>query len=106
MIVNPRYRPANNAVIYRAHGLNWQLPLACPEWRPAPVNSPPDVVVRYGPVPSAPPSALAAGPLRQVTPELLRSRQMHLIEHGPRDASVGPYDYSPAVLEKLRRLDS
>ncbi len=69
MIVNPRYRPANNAVIYRAHGLNWQLPLACPEWRPAPVNSPPDVVVRYGPVPSAPPSALAAGPLRQVTPE-------------------------------------
>ena len=40
--------------------------------------------------------------LRQVTPELLRSRQMHLIEHGPRDASVGPYDYSPAVLEKIR----
>ena len=53
----------------RDSGLNWQLPLACPEWRPAPVNSPPDVVVRYGPVPSAPPSALAAGPLRQVTPE-------------------------------------
>ena len=66
---NPRYRPANNAVIYRAHGLSWQLPLACPEWRPAPVNSPPDVFVRYGPVPPAPPSALAAGPLRQVTPE-------------------------------------
>jgi ABC-type glycerol-3-phosphate transport system substrate-binding protein len=40
--------------------------------------------------------------LRQITPELLRSRQMHLIEHGPRDASVGPYDYSPAVLEKIR----
>ena len=41
---------------------------ALPGVRPAPVNSPPDVVVRYGPVPPAPPTALAAGPLRQVTP--------------------------------------
>jgi hypothetical protein len=40
--------------------------------------------------------------LRQVTPEILRSRQLRLIEHGPRDAHVGPYDYSPAVLEKIR----
>jgi raffinose/stachyose/melibiose transport system substrate-binding protein len=40
--------------------------------------------------------------LRQVTPEILRSRQLNLIEHGPRDAHVGPYDYSPAVLEKIR----
>ena len=36
------------------------------------MNSPPDVVVRYGTVPPAPPSALAAGPLRQVTPEAAR----------------------------------
>ena len=57
---------------YRAYGLIWQIPLTCPEWRPALVNSPPDVVVRYGTVPPAPPSALAAGPLRQVTPEAAR----------------------------------
>ncbi len=60
------------AASYRAYGLIWQIPLACPELRSATVNSPPDVVVRYGPVPPAPASALAAGPLRQVTPEAAR----------------------------------
>ena len=40
--------------------------------------------------------------LRQVTPEIIRSRQIRLIENGPSDTSIGPYDYSPAVLEKIR----
>lgn len=57
---------------YYAYGLLWQMPLACPELRPAPPDRPPDVVVRWGDVPPAPSSALAAGPLRQVTPEEAR----------------------------------
>ena len=39
---------------------------------------------------------------RQVTPEINRARQIRLIENGPRDKTVGPYDYSPAVLKKIR----
>ena len=39
---------------------------------------------------------------RQVTPEINRARHIRLIEKGPRDKTVGPYDYSPAVLKKIR----
>jgi hypothetical protein len=58
--------------LHCAYGLIWQMPLACPELRPAPPESAPDVVARWGDVPPPPPSALAAGPLRQVTPEEAR----------------------------------
>jgi hypothetical protein len=44
------------------------MPLPCPELRLAPPGRAPDVVARWGEVPPPPPSALAAGPLRQVTP--------------------------------------
>lgn len=43
------------------------MPVACPELCPAPPDRAPDVVARWGDVPLLPPSALAAGPLRQVT---------------------------------------
>ncbi len=55
-----------------AYGLLWQMPLACPELRVAPVGSATDVTVQYGELPPAPAHALAAGPLRQVTPEETR----------------------------------
>ncbi len=51
-----------------AYGLLWQMPLACPELRVAPVGSATDVTVQSGELPPAPAHALAAGPLRQVTP--------------------------------------
>ncbi len=41
--------------------------------------------------------------LRQVTPEILRARQLRLIERGPGPAGRGPYEYSPEVLEKVRQ---
>ncbi len=53
---------------YAAYGLIWRMPLACPELRAAPTRSVTDVTVRYGELPPAPAHALAAGPLRQVTP--------------------------------------
>lgn len=40
--------------------------------------------------------------LRQVSPEIVRSRQLDLIEHGPKDTGVGPYDYTPELLERVR----
>lgn len=40
--------------------------------------------------------------MRQVTPEIARARQIRLIEEGPQDTSVGPYDYSPELLEMVR----
>jgi len=40
--------------------------------------------------------------LRQVTPEIARSRQLRLIELGPDNKELGPYDYAPEVLERIR----
>ena len=39
---------------------------------------------------------------RQVWAELDHNRQMQLIEKGPQKA-VGPYEYSPAVMEKIKK---
>ena len=39
---------------------------------------------------------------RQIWTELGHSRQMKLIEKGPDLEAVGPYEYSPAVLKKIR----
>ena len=39
---------------------------------------------------------------RQVWSELTHSRQMKLIEKGP-DSRIGPYEYSPEVLEKIKK---
>jgi raffinose/stachyose/melibiose transport system substrate-binding protein len=39
---------------------------------------------------------------RQVWAELGHSRQMKLIERGPDQGAVGPYEYSPAVLAKIK----
>ena len=45
--------------------------------------------------------------LRLVTPEIVRRRQLRLIEQGPGDTALGPYDYAPAVLAKIKaRLDA
>jgi len=41
--------------------------------------------------------------LRQVTPEIVRARQLRLIEQGPDAGGTGPYEYDPSVLEKVRR---
>ncbi|NCC31594.1 MAG: hypothetical protein EOM24_06145 [Chloroflexia bacterium] len=59
---------ASGIAFHSAYGLIWRMPFTCPELRAAPPGRAPDVVVRWGDVPPAPPSALAAGPLRQVTP--------------------------------------
>lgn len=60
---------------YSAYGLIWQMPLACPELSSASAAcNQADVVVRYGPVPESLPGAVAAGPLRQVTPEAVLFR--------------------------------
>jgi raffinose/stachyose/melibiose transport system substrate-binding protein len=40
--------------------------------------------------------------LRQVTPEIHRARQLRLIEHGPENPGIGPYEYTPAVLDRIR----
>ena len=40
--------------------------------------------------------------LRQVTPEIIRSRQMRLIENGPDADQIGPYAYAPDVLARVR----
>jgi raffinose/stachyose/melibiose transport system substrate-binding protein len=40
---------------------------------------------------------------RQVWTELGRSRQLKLLEKGPDIDAVGPYEYSPKVLESIRR---
>lgn len=40
--------------------------------------------------------------LRQVTPEILRSRQMDLIENGPKNLGIGPYDYSPELRKRVQ----
>jgi raffinose/stachyose/melibiose transport system substrate-binding protein len=39
---------------------------------------------------------------RQITPEIGRAIQERLVRHGP-DRPVGPYEYLPSALEKLRR---
>lgn len=39
---------------------------------------------------------------RQIWSELSHSRQLKLIEQGPDQGAVGPYEYSPAVLEKIK----
>lgn len=39
---------------------------------------------------------------RQVWAEIDRSRQLHLMEKGVAKDAVGPYEYSPAVLEKIK----
>ena len=39
---------------------------------------------------------------RQVWPEITHARQMNLVGIGPAPDAVGPYEYSPAVLEKIR----
>ncbi len=39
---------------------------------------------------------------RQIWSELSRSRQVKLLEQGPDLTSVGPYEYSPEVLQKVR----
>ena len=39
---------------------------------------------------------------RQVWAEIDRSRQMHLMEKGIEKGAVGPYEYSPAVLAKVK----
>jgi len=57
---------------YAAYGLIWRMPLACPELHAAPAGLSADVTVQYGELPPAPAHALAAGPLRQVTPEEAR----------------------------------
>lgn len=57
---------------YEAFGLIWQMPLACPELRPAAPNAVPDAFVWYGAVPPAPANAQVAGPLRQVSPDEVR----------------------------------
>lgn len=53
---------------YAAYGLIWRMPLACPELRAAPTGSAVDVTVQYGELPPPLAQAVAAGPLRQVTP--------------------------------------
>ena len=40
---------------------------------------------------------------RQIWTELNHSRQLKLIHEGPGTGKVGPYEYSPAVLEKVRQ---
>lgn len=40
--------------------------------------------------------------MRQITPEIQRSRQLQLIREGPREQAVGPYDYSPNLRERVR----
>jgi len=40
--------------------------------------------------------------LRQVSPEIQRSRQMRLIDEGPENPGLGPYEYTPEVLDKVR----
>ena len=57
---------------YAAYGLVWHMPLACPELRAVPVGSAVDVTVRYGELPPPLVAAIAAGPLRQVTPGAAR----------------------------------
>lgn len=39
---------------------------------------------------------------RQIWAEINRSRQMHLMEKGPAPDAVGPYEYSPRVLERIK----
>jgi len=39
---------------------------------------------------------------RQFFPDIQRARQLRLIEDGPGEDTLGPYDYSPEVLEKVR----
>lgn len=41
--------------------------------------------------------------LRQVTPEIQRARQVRLMEQGPQLDGRGPYEYDPAILEKVAR---
>jgi len=53
---------------YTAYGLIWRMPLSCPELRTAPAGSAAEVTVRYGELPPPSAHAIAAGPLRQVTP--------------------------------------
>jgi raffinose/stachyose/melibiose transport system substrate-binding protein len=39
---------------------------------------------------------------RQIWPEISRARQMKLVEIGPDLGAVGPYEYSPEVLDRIR----
>ena len=39
---------------------------------------------------------------RQIAPEITHARQMRMIDKGPATGATAPYDYSPAVLEKIR----
>jgi ABC-type glycerol-3-phosphate transport system substrate-binding protein len=41
--------------------------------------------------------------LRQVTPEIIRARQLRLMDDGPANGGRGPYEYAPEVLEKVRQ---
>jgi raffinose/stachyose/melibiose transport system substrate-binding protein len=39
---------------------------------------------------------------RQIWPEINHTRQFKMLEEGPNIDAVGPYEYSPAVLDKIR----
>ena len=53
---------------YNAFGLIWQMPMDFPELCPVSTPLKVDVVVRFGTLPAVSTDAVAAGPLRQVTP--------------------------------------
>ncbi len=53
---------------FAAYGLIWRMPMRCPELRAAPTGSGVDVSVQYSELPPPSAQAVAAGPLRQVTP--------------------------------------
>ena len=39
---------------------------------------------------------------RLVLPEIIHARQDRMVEAGPDTGAVGPYEYSPAVLKRIR----
>lgn len=87
-----------------AYGLIWQMPLPCPELRPASPASAPDVVVRWGHVPPPPSSALAAGPLRQVTPGEARFGLPGVAQLLVRGGSEILIERQPAADDEMVRL--
>ncbi len=56
---------------YLAFGLVWPFPFACPELRPSVHQQAPDIKVYLGEVPESLNAARPAGPLLQVTPEMV-----------------------------------
>ncbi|MBI1298541.1 hypothetical protein GC175_26710 [bacterium] len=54
--------------LYKAFGLIWQMPMDFPELCPVSTPQKADVEVRFGALPAVDANAVAAGPLRQVTP--------------------------------------